>query len=147
MFGIEEILSWIRRQVGLRTDTADAAGSLHAKVKNVADNKIGDSADVRADNTVMGWLATKVKSWQRVTFSPDNSPYTVNITSVTSSKCLVFLNGAGRGSTSDGSYTYYFAAHYYISGFTNTQLTVALSYSLASSGTYGILSAIIVELY
>jgi len=32
MFGIEEILSWIRRQVGLRTDTADAAGSLHASL-------------------------------------------------------------------------------------------------------------------
>lgn len=33
MFGMmEALLSFLRRQVGLRTDVADAAGSLHAKV-------------------------------------------------------------------------------------------------------------------
>lgn len=36
MFGMmEALLSFIRRQIGLRTDAADAAGSLHAKVKDV----------------------------------------------------------------------------------------------------------------
>ena len=34
MFGMmEAMLSFLRRQIGLRTDTADPAGSLHAKVK------------------------------------------------------------------------------------------------------------------
>lgn len=36
MFGMmEAMLSFLRRQVGLRTDSADASGSLHAKVKDV----------------------------------------------------------------------------------------------------------------
>ena len=38
MLGImEALLSFIRRQVGLRNDPADAAGSLHAKVRNLSD--------------------------------------------------------------------------------------------------------------
>ena len=36
MFGImEALLSFIRRQVGLRTDAADSAGSVHAKIGNL----------------------------------------------------------------------------------------------------------------
>lgn len=39
-FGMmEALLSFLRRQVGLRTDAADAAGSLHAKVADI-DNDI-----------------------------------------------------------------------------------------------------------
>lgn len=38
MFGImEALLSFIRRQVGLRTDVASSTGSLHAKVRNLSD--------------------------------------------------------------------------------------------------------------
>jgi len=37
MFGSEEILAFIRRQVGVRTDAADPAGSLHAKIGNLKD--------------------------------------------------------------------------------------------------------------
>lgn len=38
-FGMmEAMLSFLRRQVGLRTDAADPAGSLHAKVKDIKDN-------------------------------------------------------------------------------------------------------------
>src|SRR5690554_813914 len=41
MFGMmEALLSFIRRQVGLRTDAASASGSLHAKVKT-ANDRIG----------------------------------------------------------------------------------------------------------
>ena len=41
MFGMmEALLSFLRRQVGLRTDAADAAGSLHAKVKEARDTII-----------------------------------------------------------------------------------------------------------
>ncbi|CFX73015.1 Uncharacterized [Syntrophomonas zehnderi OL-4] len=35
MFGSEEILAFIRRQIGVRTDTDDSAGSLHAKIGNL----------------------------------------------------------------------------------------------------------------
>ena len=36
MFGLPEaLMSFIRRQVGLRTDVASATGSLHAKIKNI----------------------------------------------------------------------------------------------------------------
>ncbi len=35
MFGSEEILAFIRRQVGVRTDADDPAGSLHAKIGNL----------------------------------------------------------------------------------------------------------------
>lgn len=39
MFGMmEALLSFLRRQVGLRTDVASATGSLHAKVKDVKDS-------------------------------------------------------------------------------------------------------------
>jgi len=37
MFGSEEILAFIRRQVGVRTDADDSAGSLHAKIGNLKD--------------------------------------------------------------------------------------------------------------
>lgn len=46
MFGMmEAMLNFLRRQIGLRTDSASASGSLHAKVKDIADNKIGDNLD------------------------------------------------------------------------------------------------------
>jgi len=39
VFGLNEaLMSFIRRQVGLRTDAASSAGSLHAKVGNIAAN-------------------------------------------------------------------------------------------------------------
>ncbi|WP_061212688.1 hypothetical protein [Syntrophomonas wolfei] len=37
MFGSEEILAFIRRQVGVRNDADDPAGSLHAKIGNLKD--------------------------------------------------------------------------------------------------------------
>jgi len=41
MFGMmEALLSFLRRQVGLRTDAANAAGSLHAKVTDIVSNKL-----------------------------------------------------------------------------------------------------------
>ena len=71
MFGFfEGIYGFLIRQLGLRGDAADAAGSLHAKVKDAKDsisNKIGDSVDTRADNTVMGFASTQIKSIQRGT--------------------------------------------------------------------------------
>ena len=43
MFGLPEaLMSFIRRQVGLRTDAASATGSLHAKVKDIKDTYTAD---------------------------------------------------------------------------------------------------------
>lgn len=72
MFGfMEAMLSFLRRQVGLRTDGANASGSLHAKVidvKNTINSKlatnIGTPTDTRASNTVMGFASTQIKSIQ-----------------------------------------------------------------------------------
>ena len=51
MFGMmEAVLSFLRRQVGLRTDTADADGSLHAKVADAKESLGG----------VIGTLSSKL---------------------------------------------------------------------------------------
>ena len=107
MFGMAEaMLSFLRRQVGLRTDSADPDGSLHAKVKDIKDNriaainnKIGTPSDTRASNTVMGWLNTQVKSVQRgVTgASPGESGTNVTISSVNTSKAVVIAHGKCSG--------------------------------------------------
>ena len=106
MFGMmEAMLSFLRRQVGLRTDAADPAGSLHAKVKDIKDNripainsKIGTPSDTRASNTVMGWLNTQVKSVQRgVTRVSPESGTDVTISSVNTSKAVVIAHGKSVG--------------------------------------------------
>lgn len=50
MFGMMEgIFSFVRRQVGLRTDTADAGGSLHAKVAEARAKVVADVADIKSN--------------------------------------------------------------------------------------------------
>lgn len=50
MFGMMEgIFSFIRRQVGLRTDAANAAGSLHAKVAEARTKVVADVADIKSN--------------------------------------------------------------------------------------------------
>lgn len=102
MFGFwESILSFLIRQVGLRTDAANAAGSLHAKIKDAKDNgitvtnsMIGTSADERAANTVMGWLATGVKSIQRgiTTYNVSSGAQNITIATVNLSKSFITFN-------------------------------------------------------
>jgi len=92
-------MSFIRRQVGLRTDAASPTGSLHAKVKDIKDNripainsKIGTPSDTRASNTVMGFLATFVKSVQTGTTEMSGtgqSSATVTISPVNTAKSIV----------------------------------------------------------
>lgn len=41
------VLSFIRRQIGLRTDAADVAGSLHAKVKQLNDTTVPNQVATR----------------------------------------------------------------------------------------------------
>lgn len=109
MFGMmEALLSFLRRQVGLRTDTADANGSLHAKVRNVKNDtaKIGTPSDTRANNTLFGKVSSQVKSVQRgtLTIQHNVSNETVTISSVDPSKALlIFSFTSGAGSTQAGS--------------------------------------------
>jgi hypothetical protein len=49
MFGLPEaLMSFIRRQVGLRTDTASASGSLHAKARDIKNEVV---SSINAINT------------------------------------------------------------------------------------------------
>ena len=115
MFGFwESILSFLIRTVGLRTDAADAAGSLHAKVAEAksninthTDTKIGTSADTRASNTVMGWLSTPIKSVQRgvTQCSTTASDTTVTISDVITAKAMVIISASGTpGADTDTAY-------------------------------------------
>ena len=107
MLGINKLLAFLRRQVGLRTDPASATGSLHGKLKDIADNKlqtaIGTSAHTRANNTVMGWLASPVKSVQRgvASMASGSGGDTLNVTiaAVTMSKAVVIVSGFRFAST------------------------------------------------
>ncbi len=95
MFGFwESILSFLIRMVGLRTDAADAAGSLHAKVaeaKSSINSKIGVSTDTRVSDTIMGWLKTPIKSVQRGVTLLDTGTVSssIAITSVDTGKASV----------------------------------------------------------
>ncbi len=60
MFGLPEaLMSFVRRQVGLRTDTANSAGSLHAKIGD-ARNLI-NSVNVNVNRAP--WAAGKTPVW------------------------------------------------------------------------------------
>ena len=71
MFGMmEAMLGFLRRQVGLRTDTADPAGSLHAKVGHV---------DSQVDNIIaninQGIYHREVTPSNNIKFSSDAEVY------------------------------------------------------------------------
>lgn len=136
MFGMmEAVLSFLRRQVGLRTDAADQAGSLHAKVSNI-ENKIGTSSDTRSSNTVMGFLATFVKSVQTGTTDlsgTGESSVNVTISPVNTAKSIVIatVEGSNAGSYSDIVRT---RASVILTSSTTLQITRALG-GTGSSGT------------
>lgn len=89
-----EFIGWLQYQLGLRTDSASTTGSAHAKLKSLIESA-GDSADVRADNTLYGWLATQIKSIQRgtITISSAVTSNTATITAVTMAKSIVVSGG------------------------------------------------------
>jgi hypothetical protein len=91
MFG--SVIAYLRRQIGLRTDTKSSTGSLHSKLAHLIADVIGDLADVRADNTVMGWLASPVKSVQRGTTTVDDSSVTQSISAVVMAKSVLIITG------------------------------------------------------
>lgn len=88
---MEAMLSFLRRQVGLRTDAASATGSLHAKVSDVKD-------------TLTGTISGKIFPWHQkaATFSKGTIDQleghtTMDILSVVGNR--VVLDGAFVGST------------------------------------------------
>jgi hypothetical protein len=83
------IYTWIRRQVGLRTDEASSTGSLHAKV-------------TEARNTLNTAITNKsaIRQVQRGTYQNTNANIieTVTISLVTPSKCDVRIHiDGGQG--------------------------------------------------
>ena len=85
-------------QIGTKEDSANASGSLHAKVgdlKNKVD-VIGTPSHTRANNTVMGWLSSPIKSIQRGTgiLQTTNNEVTVTISSVNVNKAMINFLGA-----------------------------------------------------
>lgn len=114
VFGaFEGIYNFLIRMVGLRTDTADAAGSLHAKVAdtksylvNTINAKLGTSTDGRASNTIFGFASTQVKSIQRG-LTTAGSTTNVTISAVNTAKAFVVANGkaSSAGATGGGGIT------------------------------------------
>ena len=76
MFGIMEVtLSFLRRQIGLRTDAADAVGSVHAK--------IGD-----LKNNVFPWHK-KTATFSRGVISYVNNNQTINALEITGDRVIL----------------------------------------------------------
>ena len=87
-------MSFIRRQVGLRTDSASASGSLHAKTTDVK-NAVNSIA---AKNIVN--YGSAIKSIQRgmIQLSSSERSKTATISSVSTSKTMLnFLGAMGSG--------------------------------------------------
>ena len=141
------VLGWLGYQVGQRTDAADVAGSLHAKTTAIT-AVIGTSADDRADNTVMGWSKTQIKSWQRVTGTTNvGNALTLSVSSVVPSKCFVFVNGCQWCYDSSSSTSTMVSVDRYISAFDATSITLTLSGGPGNAWTNGTFSVIVVEFY
>lgn len=101
---IEALLSFIRRQVGLRTDPASATGSAHAKLAYIAAN-------------------TGIKSVQRGTIAlgASDTTKTVTISAVTTGKAMVNPLGVSSSNSSsyysfeDGTRSYYaLTGHHFV---------------------------------
>ena len=81
MFSSEEILAFIRRQVGVRNDATDPAGSLHAKIGNLKDvmqNYIKNYTIMQLgtiSSNTSGWSSTE----QSVTISYNGTGILQNI--------------------------------------------------------------------
>lgn len=108
MFGLPEaLMSFIRRQVGLRTDAADATGSLHAKLAHIVEtftdrtSYASDTLRVSADTersykgetyTKLKEIVSNVTGTVRVSFdlkhSSDNGPAV---------KARIYVNGVAVG--------------------------------------------------
>lgn len=67
MFGLSEaMLSFLRRQIGLRTDSADAAGSLHAKTGDIKNSLTTLESNLHKNVTVTSASCDLVEDGQTV---------------------------------------------------------------------------------
>jgi hypothetical protein len=89
MLGFGALYSYIRRQLGLRTDAASASGSLHSKV-----------ADVKSSLTTEITNKSAIKSIQRGTATFTNGDTDVTISAVTLNKSFISMSGGRSSSTS-----------------------------------------------
>ncbi len=103
---MEALLSFLRRQVGLRTDSADASGSLHAKVANL----INTSASILNKSNI--------KSIQRGTLEMSSTDVSksVTISSVNTAKAMVNFLGAKAENyfRTDSGYAYACTSHHFV---------------------------------
>jgi hypothetical protein len=111
VFGMmEAMLSFLRRQVGLRTDSASASGSLHAKVANL----INTSASILNKSNI--------KSIQRGTLEMSVTDVSKNVTisSVNTAKAMVNFLGAkaandyNTSGSGDAIYAYAYTSHHFV---------------------------------
>ena len=90
MFGMmEAMLSFLRRQIGLRTDSASATGSAHAKLAYIAGKEIVANGSA-------------IKSIQRgtIVLSKDQTSKAATISPVITEKTMLnFLGASSRGQT------------------------------------------------
>ncbi len=107
MFGImEALLSFVRRQVGLRTDPANATGSLHAKVNHLnmrspvgitASDALALSADVERSTTNPTPLKLKEISMGAFSGTVRISFDLRNTVSVSGPHAQIYKNGVAAG--------------------------------------------------
>ena len=147
MLGINKLLAFLRRSVGLRDDAASATGSLHAKVADIATNKvqdiknvIGTSADNRASNTVMGWLNSPIKSIQRgqaiLTAATSGAGVSIDVTisAVVMAKSVLVLSGmSGRRGSGGEALTIEINNSYYVNG--SLTSTTNINFNRTNSGS------------
>lgn len=115
MFGLgEALLSFIRRQVGLRTDGASSTGSLHSKAGALKN----DIAGIAAKNIVK--YSSAIKSIQRGTavLAEETNSLQVTISAVNTNKAMVnFLGAQAMGSRYryyEDSFAYAYTGHHFV---------------------------------
>jgi len=91
---MEVVLSFLRRQVGLRTDSANASGSLHAKVENINDNTIPNQVATRQ--------GPRGPVSEKGSFSSLNGDVWETALDITGRGCLIGL-GAYASTTTSGT--------------------------------------------
>ena len=110
--GLIAPLLGLLHQIGQREDSANATGSLHAKVTNLTNTLTNTSASILNKSNI--------KSIQRGTLemSSDVSSKNVTISSVNTAKAMVNFLGAKAASyfqfRTDGGYAYACTSHHFV---------------------------------
>lgn len=140
MFGImEALLSFIRRQVGLRTDVASSAGSAHAKLSYIAGKNIVAQGSA-------------IKSIQRgtIVLSKSQTSKTAIISPVTTGKTMLNLLGVRAEdafyASFEASFGYAYTSHFNIT-LELTNSTTITATRVHSNATEATVSYEVIEFY